>query len=356
MQSTPLLSEKDEIQARDLLKTRIQNSAEYILRCQKSDGAILWYPDGKLDPWDHTEAAMGLTIAGYHEQAKKALLWLEKKQLPDGTWQAQYFEDETLNNNPKDKNKVETNFVAYIATGVWHFYSVTQDLDFVKRIFPAIKKAISFVLDLQNPEGDIQWAISSCEELLNDALVTACSSILRSLECAIQLARILDQETKAWESAYQKLFEALKTKPWRFDRTWESKERFSMDWFYPVLAGIYTQEEIQLRLQHRWQEFIKPELGCRCVSDQPWVTVAESCELSLAMVAAGKKDIAQTIHTWLTQWQDNDGGFWTGYHFENNVIWPQEKTSWTAAAFILAADAIYELTPAHNLFTQPSQF
>ena len=41
-----------------------------------------------------------------------------------------------------------------------------------------------------------------------------------------------------WLLARERLGQALRHKPERFDRTWESKSRYSMDWFYPVLAGV----------------------------------------------------------------------------------------------------------------------
>ena len=31
----------------------------------------------KLDPWDHIEAAMGLSVAGKKEEAESAFLWLK---------------------------------------------------------------------------------------------------------------------------------------------------------------------------------------------------------------------------------------------------------------------------------------
>jgi hypothetical protein len=32
------------------------------------------------------------------------------------------------------------------------------------------------------------------------------------------------------------------------------------------------------------------------------------------------------------------------------VIWPEERTTWTNAAVLMAADALYDLTPASRLF------
>jgi hypothetical protein len=123
-----------------------------------------------------------------------------------------------------------------------------------------------------------------------------------------------------------------------------------MDWYYPVLAGLYTQPQAQALLAERWNEFVEPALGCRCVNDEPWVTMAETAELVMALVAAGEDLKARAVFATLAQWQQTDGGFVTGYVFRDNTIWPDDKTSWTAGAVLLAADALYQLTPAANLF------
>jgi len=329
-------------------------TGEYIKRCQREDGAILWFDGDKLDPWDHTEAAMGLSICGELAAAKHAFIWLEQQQNSNGSWYAKYYGDE--NDGDSDRTKVETNFVAYPATGLWHYYLISKDKQFVDSMFPCIEKAIDYVISQQTVEGDIQWATSTQEQLPNDALITACASILRSIESALHLAALVKTDKPDWQRAYHALAEALKNKPWRFDRTWPSKSRFSMDWFYPVLSGIYTHDEASLRLDQRWQEFVHPDFGCRCVNDEPWVTIAESCELTLALLASGQEHKARTLFQQLLQWQDSDGGFWTGYSFRDKVIWPHEKTSWTAAAILLAGDALEKHTPAADLFIQPSQF
>lgn len=328
----------------------IKDVNRYITGCQKANGAIPWFSEEKLDPWDHTEAAMGLTIGGNFEAARKAFRWLINNQNADGSWYAAYYGKA----DNKDHQKIETNFIAYPACGLWHYYLVTQDIDFVHECMPCIVKAIEYVLSHQTPEGDIQWAVSEIETLPKDALVTACSSIVRSLECAIALAKISHNNDAHWVRAYHRLADALRNKPWRFDRSWEAKTRFSMDWFYPVISGVLSQDEAQARLDARWKEFIEDDYGCRCVSDEPWMTVAESCELCISLVASGRKSQAREIFTLLLKWQDDDGGFWTGYSFRDHVIWPKEKTTWTAAAILLAADAIEDITPAAHVFTQKS--
>ena len=324
----------------------LDKTAHYIRSLQQPDGAILWNKNDKLDPWDHVEAAMGLSVTGFYLEAERAYTWLAEQQCTDGSWQSAYFCE-----SPSELK--ETNFIAYIATGVWLHYQITQNEDFLKTFYPVVKKALDFVLRFQQPDGEISWAVNRhSNEPEPDALLTACASIARSIECGIHISQQLDQDCKHWSQAWQKLCHAVKHKPECFDRTWESKARFAMDWYYPILAGLYSSDDATARLDQRWQEFIEPELGCRCVTDEPWVTMAETSELVMALVAANDNPRAEKLFKTLAQWQQDDGGFVTGYVFRDKAIWPEDKTSWTAGAVLLAADALYQLTPAHALFTQ----
>ncbi len=318
----------------------------FLLNTQRPSGEIPWFEGGHTDPWDHTEAAMGLSIAGEWDAAERAYHWLADRQLEDGSWWACYRDEQP----DASVERRETNYVAYIATGVWHHFLITGDDAFLQTLFPVVQRAIDFVLQYQSPEGEIDWAVDSKGAPLGDALVTGCSSIYKSLECAILIAEMLGQQTSSWRSARARLSEALRHHPARFDRTWESKSRYAMDWFYPILAGWVTGEDARERLVNRWDEFIEPGIGCRCENHQPWVTVAESCELTLALLAAGQRDQAIALFGWLTQWRDIDGGWWTGYQFAEQVLWPLEKPTWTAGAVLLAADALAEHTAASSLF------
>lgn len=322
-------------------------TVEFLLAEQEESGAIPWFAGSYADPWDHVEAAMGLSIGGEYKAAEKAYFWLRDTQLDDGSWWAAY-KDGAIDNHERR----ETNFVAYIATGVWHHYLISQNLDFVKAIWPTVTKAIEFVVSLQTEHGDIHWAIDSKGRPKEDALITGCSSIYKSLECAYNISVILGEERKDWFDARELLGNALRFTPERFDKTWESKERYSMDWFYPVLAGVFPAKEGRQRLQARWHEFVKEDMGCRCVSDEPWVTVAESCELVMALLSAGDHARAVTVYSWLHQWRFDDGSYWTGYQFVEDLLWPNEKPTWTAAAILLAADALTDHTAASHLFKE----
>ncbi|WP_237058567.1 prenyltransferase/squalene oxidase repeat-containing protein [Microbulbifer sediminum] len=327
----------------------LRDSASYILSQQQPDGSIPWFADGYADPWDHVEAAMGLSIAGEYPAAERAYEWLARLQLQDGSWWAAY-RDSAIDNGERR----ESNFVAYVATGIWHHYLVTGDRDFLQHHWPMVRRAIEFVLRLQTGFGDIHWAVDAEGRPMEDALVTGCSSIYKSLECGIFIAHTLGHPRPDWMLARQRLGDALRLAPERFDRTWESKARFSMDWFYPVLTGVFRGAAARARLEQRWEEFVVEGLGCRCVNDEPWVTVAESCELTMALLAAGEQKRAAEIYRALHRWQDRDGGYWTGYVYRDDAVWPEEKTTWTVGAMLLAADALASLTAACDLFTTVS--
>jgi hypothetical protein len=329
-------------------KEYFRPTTEYIHSVQLDNGAIPWFSGSTMDPWDHVESAMGLTIGGKYAEAEKAFLWLQREQLYDGSWWAGYQHGKLA----QGVTRKESNFVAYVATGVWHYYLVTKNKSFLKQMWPCVEKAITFVLNLQTPYGEIYWAVDSIKGVDKDALLTGNSSIYKSLECAINIASTLDVEKHDWFKARQKLGNAILNHPERFDRTWESKSRFSMDWFYPVLSGALRGAKARARLAEKWDVFVEHGLGCRCVSDEPWVTIAESCELVMALLAAGEKQKASELFSWLHEYRDHDGAYWTGWVFRDQAIWPEEKPTWTAGAVLLAADALTEATAASKIFTE----
>ncbi len=83
-----------------------------------------------------------------------------------------------------------------------------------------------------------------------------------------------------------------------------------------------------------------PGLGVRCVRDEPWVTGAETCELALALDAIGDRERALELFAGIQHLRDADGAYWTGLQFANQAHFPAERSNWTAAAIILAADAL----------------
>jgi len=321
---------------------QLSSLVDLIAYTQLPSGAIPWSPGDKTDPWDHVESAMGLSIGGRYDLARKAYEWLRKEQLEDGSWFAAYKEGAVT-----DRTR-ETNHAAYIAVGLYHYHLLTGDLVFIRKLWETVDKAIDFVIRQQATGGEIYWALDPKGETDPMALLTGCSSIAFSLKCALALSRIVGTERPRWRQALVQLEDAIQNKPHCFNMT---KSRFSMDWFYPVLCGTVTGNEAQARVESQWKKFVIQNVGIRCVSDQPWVTIAESSELVLALTAMGNDLLARIVFNWICDHTFEDGTFWCGFTFQDMVIWPEEKITWTNAVVLMAADALYNLTPASLLFS-----
>jgi hypothetical protein len=318
---------------------------DLIAKTQRNSGEIPWCDGHKTDPWDHVEAAMGLTIGGRLKEAQLAFEWLSNMQLDDGSWFSSY-----INGIPEDKTR-EANMASYVAVGVFHYYLITGDKKFLDKMWKTVRRAIDFTIRLQAQSGEIYWAISPEGKVDPMALLTGSSSIYMSLKCAISISQILGNDMPEWAGSLNKLGNAIRHNPYLFNMT---KSRFSMDWFYPILAGAVTGTDAQKRISRSSKKFIVKGEGVRCVSDEPWVTIAETCELSLALSAMGNANLSQIVFNWICGKTYDDGTYWCGFTVPNMIIWPEEKITWTNAVVLMAADAIYDLTPAGRLFYHDS--
>jgi hypothetical protein len=310
---------------------------------QDADGALPWFRGGRLDPWDMVEAAMALDLGGEHERARAAYRWLARRQRPDGSWAAEYRDGAEVS------SAAESNHAGYLAVGVWHSWLLTRDEELVAAAWPTVRRGLDLVTRMQLAGGAVGWALRPDGTPDDTALLTGNASLFQALRCGIALADLTGQPQPDWELAVADLGAALRTRPEAF----ADRSRYSMDWYYPVLGGAVTGGAAEVRLAADWDRFVVPGLGARCVADRPWVTGAETCELALALAAAGRPDAALEQVAAMQHLRADDGSYWTGYVYPDDARWPVERTTWTAAAVVLAADALSGATAASGLFTDP---
>ena len=68
-------------------------------------------------------------------------------------------------------------------------------------------------------------------------------------------------------------------------------------------------------------------------------------------VAARRPDQALALLTWAQAHRCDDGSYWTGIVYPERETFPfSERTTYTAGAIVLAADALSNATPAAGLF------
>ena len=295
-----------------LTAVAVSETASWIASIQLPNGMIPWFPGGHADPWNHTESAMALVLAGRRHEADLAFEWLASTQLPDGTW-CRYHLAEGIEDPRRDPN-----VGVYVATGAWWHYLCTGDLGL-------------------DPDG----------HLGRYALLTSTSSIHHSLRVAVAVAEQLGFERPEWELAADRIVEAIVHRPGSF----APKDRWAMDWYYPILSGALSGERARERIDTRWSEFVLEGVGVRCVSDQPWVTAAETAECVMALEAIGMRTRATTLLDWTRHMRDDEGAYWTGCVHPECVRYPGgERSTYTAAAVLLADHALYGYGASAGLF------
>ncbi len=325
----------------------LRQTAAGIAEWQLPTGMIPWFPGGHADPWNHVEAAMALAVSGHLDEAEAAYRWLADTQLANGAWHHYYTADGV------EDPKHDANVTAYVATGTWHHWLMTGDRGFLESMWGVVEPAIDFVLDLQTTRGEILWARHPDGTPWSFALLTGSSSICHSLRCAVAVAEELGHERPDWELSLAYLAHTVRTRP---DGAFAPKHRWAMDWYYPVLSGTVDGPDGRQRLAERFDEFVMEGRGVRCVSDRPWVTAAETCECAIAHLVVGDAATAGHLFGWAQTMRRSDGRYLTGLVHPEGVTFPDgECTTYTAAAVVLAADALSGASPAAGLFVEGTE-
>jgi hypothetical protein len=293
---------------------------------------------------------MALDVAGLHREAEHAYEWLADIQRPDGSWHNYYLPDGGRD-LAVEEDKIDTNVVAYIATGVWHHWRCTADRSFVDNLWPTVERALDFVLSLRRADGLVLWAVEADGTRPWDyALLTGSSSIQHALRCGAAVGLATGSPRPDWVGAADVMCSSITYDPLAF----QPKTRWAMDWYYPVLTGALEGEWAKIRLADGWPTFSMEHLGVRCVMDEPWVTASETAEASIAYAAIGDFATATDLLRWTRSHRRPDGSYVTGLVHPERVVFPADETSaYTAGAVILAADAIAGATAASDLFVRP---
>ena len=324
---------------------QLRATVDAVAEWQLPSGMVPWYPGGHADPWNHTEAVMALMLGGHRGAAERGFEWLRSLQRADGSWHQYYLADGV------EEDKLDANCIAYVAAGVWFHWLTYRDRGALEDLWPMVRDATDFVLALQQPRGEIIWARHADSTPFTFALLTGSSSIAHSLRCSIAIARELGHERPNWELGASRLHRVIRDDPDAF----APKHRWAMDWYYPVLCGIVTGDAGRERLGHRRDAFTIDGWGVRCVSDRPWITAAETCECAIAHLAVGEHDVARELFSWAQRLRTDGDRYWTGIVVPEEVHFPGgEQSTYTAAAVILAADALGAKSATANLFTDAS--
>ena len=123
-----------------------------------------------------------------------------------------------------------------------------------------------------------------------------------------------------------------------------------MDWYYPILSGCLNDNQKIFYVDKVFKDFYIKEMGIKCVIEEPWVTVAETCEFIICLMISGRDEDAKKLLKDVINISDINGVPYMGWQYEENIFWPLERPSWTSAALIIAADSVMGLSKGKDLF------
>jgi hypothetical protein len=326
----------------DAIDDDLQKTASTILTVQRDDGAIPWFAGGRLDPWNHVEAAMALTVAGEIEAARRAYRWLADRQRDDGSWFAAYAEDGSVLEEHSD-----TNATAYIATGLHLYFVVTEDERFARELLHTVERALEFVSRHADEHGMLPWSIGPGDLISPHSLLAASASVVCSLRSGAALSRNLGRKRPDWSEAAARIASAIAENELAF----LDKSLFAMDWYYPVLSGVLDRNRARERLVNGLSRFVVAGNGVRCRADGDWVTAAESAECAIACARADFVQLGLRILACTRSMRDDDGAFRTGVVHPDRSEFPNgERTTYSAAAIVLASDVLSD-GPSGRIFS-----
>jgi hypothetical protein len=318
----------------------VEATADTIVAAQWADGGIPLEPGSTLEPWNHIEAAMGLDAVGRPDAAERAYRWLAGTQNSDGSWYATY-----RGSRPVER-AADSNVTAYVAVGLLHHYLCTDDRGFLRELWPIVEAAITFVLGLQRPTGEIAWRRRSSGEVGELALLAGNCALYHAVRCGTEIAAILGYRNHPlWMVAARRLREAIIRRPELLVVT-----PHAMDWYYPVLTGVLGGADARARLADDWHRFVEPDNHLRCAGHGPLPT-GEAAELALTLAVLGDRRGADLL-TGLRRLRHQDGSYWTGCDYETGHFWPLARVIGPEGVTLLATAALRGHQPTVRTFTR----
>ena len=299
-------------------KKKFEPSKNWIISNQSSSGAIFWDEKGKCDPWDHCECLIALAIYEEWEHFWRGVNWFFTNLNEDGLIYAEF------QNEKPSKLHYESHHAPYIIMPLIQASLIDKEQNYKKILtneqLLKLENIFEVLDDFKDEDGYFYWAKDS-NGYSDNSLITASMSIFLSLV------------------AKDKSFPKFNTEMWqeKFNRDGVDRSRFSMDFYYPFLAGIKHNKKEFLDLLDNY--YVKG-LGVKCVAEEPWVTIAESSECVISALIHDNENIAKQIFNDIQQFQNKDGIFPTGYQYDMEIFWPEENSTWTNAAVIIAAHAL----------------
>ena len=258
------------IQTPDAAFDNVVNNAAADLRHQFEypafiHGLINWSKYGKISCGYY-----GPEAAGYHEEVENSLKFISGTQ--DAKGRQRYFTPAFAISNWAE----EQDF--YYVEQVWYHYRWTGSIDFLKVMWPSVKRSLEHAVAASDPDSD--GIMTGYYEFWNNdthsrggKCVVQTAMAWAALRSATEIARRVDDEVSAqrYETLTKKVYEQLNRCLWNQEvgaycsAEWNGRLRphpEAQEQFLPVMRGVGGPMQKYMSMRYvRDTLFIKPQAG-----------------------------------------------------------------------------------------------
>ena len=226
---------------------------------------------------------MALDAGGRTAEARAGLRagW-SPTQRPDGAWHQYYLAGQV------EEPTLDANVTAYVATGVWHHFLATGDAGFLDA--DVARRRAGHGLRARPADAGRRDHLGPPRRR-HAVVVRPAHRLVEHLpQPAVRRrhrrAGSGHDRPDVGARPPARCAEAIAERPGAF----LPKDRWAMDWYYPVLAGVVTGDAGPGPAGRRLGPVRHGRPGRPLRRRPAWVTAAETCECALAHLAAGETD------------------------------------------------------------------
>ena len=327
----------------------VRVTGEHLASLQLPSGMIPWFPGGHCDPWNHVESAMALDVAGLHDEAERRLRLAGRHPAPRRQLAQLLPARRQRSRRPSSTPTcAPTSPPACGTTG-----AARGTAAFLDDLWPTVERALDWVLAAAPPRRPGLWAV---EADARGRGTTRCSPARRSIQHALRCGAALGRGDRrargpTGSAAADRCRASSSTARRRSSRRtagrWTGTTRCS-----PARS---TGEAAKARLADGWDD-VRDGRARRPLRQRRAVGhgVGDGRVRDRLRRHRRPRDGDRPAARGPAPTVATTASYWTGlvYPAGGAVRFPvDEHTSYTAAAVILAADAITGASPASALFT-----
>jgi glucoamylase len=163
-------------------------------------------------PRDATYVAYAFDRCGFHQESEKFYKWCKRAQEPEGGLYQRYFIEAKIR-GPTWSSQIDE--IATVIWGISKHFDLTRDQEFLKTLWPMIKKAANFMSSIIDPKTGLINSVGLWEERFGSHSYSN-AAVYNALKTSSVIAKVLDENSlsEKWNVSAERIRGSLLTLAW----------------------------------------------------------------------------------------------------------------------------------------------